>query len=74
MDFLSHANERNVPILLFHGDADTTVPIETSLEFAEKLPELVELHTFEDTEHVQAWNLFTDEYEGLVRDFIERIR
>ncbi|MCZ6538288.1 MAG: alpha/beta fold hydrolase [Chloroflexi bacterium] len=74
MDFLSPADELTVPILLFHGDTDDTVPVETSLEFAEKLPELVELHTFADTNHVAAWNLYTDEYESLVRDFIERIR
>ena len=74
LDFLSRADELTVPILLFHGDADDTVPIETSLEFAEKLPELVELHTFAEAGHVHAWNLYTDEYEGLVRDFIERIR
>ena len=74
LDFLSRADELTVPILLFHGDSDDTVPIETSLEFAELLPELVELHTFADTEHVTAWNLYTDRYEGLVRDFIERVR
>ena len=74
LDFLSRADELIVPILLFHGDADTTVPIETSQELAKKLPELVELHTFADTEHVAAWNLYPDEYEGFVRDFIERVR
>lgn len=74
MDFLSRADELSVPILLFHGETDNVVPIETSLEFAETLPELVELHTFAETRHVAGWNRYTDEYESLVKDFIERIR
>ena len=74
MDFLSRADELTVPILIFHGDADDTVPLETSQEFAEKIPGLVELHVYAGVNHVAAWNLFTDEYEGLVRAFIERVR
>ena len=74
MDFLSRADELSVPILLFHGETDNVVPIETSLEFAETLPELVELHKFAETRHVAGWNRYTDVYEGLVKDFIERIR
>jgi alpha-beta hydrolase superfamily lysophospholipase len=74
MDFLSHADEMTVPILLFHGDADDTVPIETSIEFADLAPDLVELHTFAGAGHVQGWNFFTEEYESLVAEFIERVR
>ncbi|MBN4059463.1 alpha/beta fold hydrolase, partial [Dehalococcoides mccartyi] len=74
LDYLSRASELDVPILLFHGDADILVPIETSLEFAEKLPGLVELHTFADAEHVAGWNRYTDEYESFVREFINRVR
>ena len=74
LDFLSHADEMTVPILLFHGDTDDTVPIETSIEFANLAPELVELHTFAHAGHVQGWNYFTDEYEFLVTEFIERVR
>lgn len=74
LDFLSHADEMTVPILLFHGDTDDTVPIETSIEFADLAPDLVELHTFADAGHVQGWNYFTDEYEFLVTEFIERVR
>ena len=74
LDFLSHADEMTVPILLFHGDTDDTVPIETSIEFADLAPDLVELHTFADAGHVQGWNYFTDEYEFLVTEFIERLR
>lgn len=74
LDFLSHTDELNVPILLIHSDIDDTVPIETSLEFADLAPDLVEMHTFKDVDHVASWNSYTDEYETLFRDFIERIR
>ena len=74
MDFLSHADELTVPVLLIHGDGDDTVPIETSLEFAEQAPGITELHTFPDAGHVQSWNYFRDEYESIVENFIERVR
>lgn len=74
LDFLSHADEIDVPVLLFHGDTDDTVPIETSIEFAAASPELFELHTYEGVGHVAAWNWFQQDYESAVKDFIERIR
>ena len=74
MDFLSHADELGVQILLIHGDEDATVPIETSLEFAERVPDLVDLHTFSEAGHVQVWNYYTDEYEAIVTNFVERVR
>ena len=74
MDFLARADELTVPILLIHGDADDTVPVETSVEFASKLPELTELHIFANAGHVASWNLYTQEYERLVADFVKRIR
>ena len=74
MDFLPRADELTVPILLIHGDADDTVPVETSVEFASKLPELTELHTFKNAGHAASWNLYTQEYERLVETFVKRIR
>ena len=74
LDFLSHADDLTVPVLLIHSDIDDTVPIETSQEFARLAPELVEMHTFKDVDHVASWNSYTDEYEALFRDFLQRIR
>ena len=74
LDFLSRADEIDVPVLLIHGEADDTVPVETSIEFADALPGLVELHTFPDVGHVAAWNWHPSEYTILVREFIERFR
>jgi len=74
LDFLSHADKINVPVLLIHGETDDTVPLETSIELADALPELVELHTFSDAGHVAAWNWHPSEYTILVKEFIERFR
>ena len=74
LDFLSRAGELTVPILLVHSDTDDTVPIETSIEFAAALPSLVEFHTFSDVPHVASWNAYSDEYESLLREFIQRVR
>jgi len=74
LDFLSRAEELTVPILLVHSDTDDTVPIETSIEFAAALPSLVEFHTFSDVPHVASWNAYSEEYESLLRRFIERVR
>jgi alpha-beta hydrolase superfamily lysophospholipase len=74
LDFLARADEIDVPVLMFHGDADDTVPIETSIEFADAIPELAELHTYPDVGHVAAWNHHRDEYERLIEEFVERIR
>ena len=74
LDFLSHADELTVPILLIHGDNDDTVPIETSIEFAAAAPALVEFHTFEGAGHAEAWNWDRQRYGQLVRNFGQRIR
>lgn len=74
MDYLSRADEIDVPVLLMHGEADDTVPLETSIEFAEALPNLVEFHAYPEVGHVAIWNWHPDEYEELVTEFIERHR
>jgi hypothetical protein len=74
VDFLGQASDLDVPILLFHGDEDDTVPIETSIEFAEALPTLVDMRTFEGAGHVMGWNLYQNEYESALAEFITGVR
>ncbi len=74
LDYLSHADKLTVPVLLFHGEADDTVPVETSIEFAEAAPDIVELHTYKNVGHVEAWNYHPIEYREFLTEFIERVR
>lgn len=74
LDFLTQADKINVPVLIIHGDADDTVPIETSIEFAEASPHLVQLHEFKDVGHVATWNHHPLQYTSLFKEFVERVR
>ena len=73
LDYLSRVEEITVPVLLFHGDADETVPVETSEMLAESRPDLVTYVLFEDTPHVGGWNVDSETYETAVRNFVDRV-
>jgi pimeloyl-ACP methyl ester carboxylesterase len=73
LDYVSHVEEITVPVLLFHGDADETVPVETSEMLAESRPDLVTYVLFEDTPHVGGWNVDSETYEAAVRNFVDRV-
>ena len=73
LDYLDRADELSVPILLFHGDGDTTVPQRTSEALAERRPELVTYEEFDGAAHVGAWNADPERYEGAVAAFLDRV-
>ncbi|MPZ99149.1 MAG: prolyl oligopeptidase family serine peptidase [Dehalococcoidia bacterium] len=71
LDYLDEDAEQLVaPILLFHGDADDVVPVETSRELASLRPELVIYVEVEDAGHTRAWNANPEAYEAQVREFL----
>ena len=61
------------PILLFHGDADRTVPVATSDRLAEVLPHLVTYVRIPGAGHVQGWNVDRERYVAAVRTFLTRV-
>ena len=73
LDYVSRAGELAVPILLFHGDKDDTVPIETSDALARSRPDIVQYVRCEDTLHVGCWNQNRGLYETALRDFLIRL-
>lgn len=70
LNYLSRADQLTLPILLFHGDADAVVPVETSDALAEARPDVVDYHRVSDATHVRSWNMNPDRYEGTVREFL----
>ena len=70
MNYLRRADELTAPVLLFHGDADDTVPVETSDALAEARPDLVTYSRVEGAGHVRSWNTDPEAYEAAVRAFL----
>ena len=73
LDYLSDTSWLTVPALVFHGTADTTVPIATSRELARDRPRLVTLVETRGVEHVRSWNADPRAYDAHVRTFVQRL-
>ena len=74
LDQVSRTDEFDprLPILLFHGTADATVPVESSDAFAAALPS-VQYERVEGADHVYPWNVDPVRYEDLVLRFLARL-
>ena len=72
-NYLDRVGELRAPILLFHGDEDTTVPISTSDKLSEARPGLVEYVRVAGADHVGAWNKDRETYEAAVGRFLARV-
>jgi uncharacterized protein len=62
----------DVPVLLVHGDADTTVPIELADALAVTASEVVTYLRVADAGHLRAWNLAREEVESAITGFLDR--
>lgn len=70
-DYLADAGRVTMPVLVFHGDGDASVPIKTSRELGERLPDLVTLVSWPGVRHVQSWNRDPDAYRRELARFLE---
>lgn len=73
LDYLAHADELDVPILLIHGEEDEDVPIATSEDLAERRPELVTFVRVPVAAHMEAWNVDPRTYERTVATFLSTV-
>lgn len=73
VDYVDRADELNVPILLFQGRDDTTVPIEIGEALAEARPDLVDFQPVDDAFHVRAWNEDPSAYAQTIAQFLSRV-
>ncbi|MDJ0960248.1 MAG: alpha/beta hydrolase [Acidimicrobiia bacterium] len=73
LDYLDDIDRIDVPILVFHGTNDTTVPVDVSERLAETRPDLVTFLAFEGAEHVQSWNFDPARYDAAMRRFLDAL-
>jgi alpha/beta superfamily hydrolase len=74
LDYISDA-ERSIrqPVLIHHGTADLTVPVEESVQLADTNPELIELIQVEGADHVESFDVDLDGYVSEVLGFLEEL-
>ena len=65
-----HTTEFHTPMLVFHGDADETVPVALSREFAASLPGLVTLSVTPGAGHVESANVDPEGYAKVIRRWL----
>ncbi len=70
IDYITRSNRLAVPVLVFHGTADTTVPIESSRRFAAAAPSLVTLVEVGGAGHREPWNADPDTYSFQAASFV----
>ena len=73
-DYLKTLPGLRVPVLLFHGDADRTIPVELAEQVAVARPDIVKFVRVAGAGHVRAWNIDPDGYVATVREFVRTRR
>ena len=74
MNCLARAGELSAPMLILHGEADTTLPAAASRALAEARPDIARYVGFAGAEHARAWNADSELYEAEVRRFLSSLQ
>lgn len=69
-DYLRDTGRDRVPTLLFHGDADTRVPISGSATLAAEQPDHVSFVVTHRAGHLESWNTDPQRYDRLLAQFL----
>jgi len=71
LNYISRVDQLTLPLLLFHGDADTTVPIEISDSLATRWLGMLTYAPIHGATHIRSWNVNPDLYEKEVSRFLQ---
>jgi alpha-beta hydrolase superfamily lysophospholipase len=72
LNYLRGAGKLQAPILLFHGTADTRVPVATSDQLAHLAGDVTYVRVA-GADHLDSWNLDPARYDRAVQAFVERV-
>lgn len=70
-NWVKRADELTHPILLLHSRTDETVPHGPSEQLAAHRPDLVQLDLWDGPMHCRLWNVDSDRWENLLREFLQ---
>ena len=73
LDGRRNADDIAVPLLVFAGTADSTIPVEVVDAFVAGVEAPVTYERLEGVEHVEAWNEDPEAYEASVRAFLKGV-
>ena len=73
LNYLRDTAYLHAPTLVFHGGADTLVPLRTSRLLARSRPDLVRCVEVPGATHGRAWNLDPHRYDETTREFLESL-
>lgn len=74
MNYLARADELRAPMLILHGEADTTLPAAASRALADARPDIARYVGFAGAEHARAWNADSELYEAEVWRFLSSLQ
>lgn len=70
INYVPAARALTIPVLVFHGDADGTVPIDVSRALARANPDRIQLIEVSEAAHVMSWNADPTGYEEQLERFL----
>ena len=73
LDWSTGGRSLNTPTLVIHSDGDTTVPLQSSIEFAMSHPSMTELAIFPAAPHAFEWNSSRRLFESTVHHWCKKI-
>ncbi len=73
VDQIRAAPNFKVPILLWHGTRDRTIPVQQADALAAARPDLVEYHRVDGAGHIRVWNIDPQKYDTALEAFVRRV-